>query len=58
MKSLRIYVDTSVIGGCLDDEFSLDSARRIHGFNSVNMRLGYAVLEIRSPKEVLSGEES
>lgn len=23
----RIYVDTSVIGGCLDDEFSKDSNR-------------------------------
>jgi len=34
MKHLRIYVDTSVIGGCLDDEFAeesralLDMARR------------------------------
>jgi predicted nucleic acid-binding protein len=25
MKRLRIYVDTSVVGGCLDDEFSLPS---------------------------------
>ena len=25
MKQLRIYVDTSVVGGCLDDEFSADS---------------------------------
>jgi predicted nucleic acid-binding protein len=27
---------------------------RIHGYNSVNLRLGYAILEIRSPQEVLS----
>lgn len=25
MKKLRIYIDTSVIGGCLDDEFSVES---------------------------------
>jgi hypothetical protein len=25
MKKLRVYIDTSVIGGCLDDEFSLES---------------------------------
>jgi predicted nucleic acid-binding protein len=25
MKKLRVYFDTSVIGGCLDDEFSVDS---------------------------------
>src|SRR5262249_39093836 len=26
---------------------------RIHGYNSVNLRLGYAILEIRSPQEVI-----
>lgn len=26
---------------------------RIRGYNSVNLRLGYALLEIRSPQEVL-----
>jgi len=25
MKVLRIYIDTSVVGGCLDDEFAADS---------------------------------
>jgi predicted nucleic acid-binding protein len=29
MKKLRIYVDTSVIGGCLDDEFSVYSNKLI-----------------------------
>jgi len=29
MKKLRIYVDTSVIGGCLDDEFSVESNKLI-----------------------------
>ena len=30
--------------------------RRIHGYNSVNLRLGYPMLEIRTPREVLSDE--
>lgn len=114
MLRLRIYVDTSVIGGCFDEEFKEDSTRlfeefvsgekveesvalanayikegavaekslsdarhiaiatvervdtlvswnfkhivniyRIHLLNSVNLKLGYPMLEIRSPKEVL-----
>lgn len=27
MNRLRVYVDTSVIGGCLDDEFADESQR-------------------------------
>ncbi len=27
MKRLRIYADTSVFGGCFDDEFSVESHR-------------------------------
>jgi hypothetical protein len=30
---------------------------RIRGYNSVNLRLGYPLLEIRTPQEVLSYEE-
>ncbi len=30
----RIYIDTSVIGGCLDDEFSADSNRLIEMANN------------------------
>jgi len=30
---------------------------RIHAFNSVNLKLGYPILEIRSPKEVIHEEE-
>ena len=30
--------------------------RRIHGYNSVNLRKGYPMLEIRTPREVLSDE--
>jgi len=30
--------------------------QRIHGYNSVNLRQGYQMLEIRTPREVLSDE--
>jgi len=30
--------------------------QRIHGYNSVNLRKGYPVMEIRTPREVLSDE--
>ena len=81
---LRIYIDTSVIGGCLDEEFAewslkylLDAQHiamatlarvdvmvswnfkhivnlnRIRLYNSVNLKLGYPMIDIRSPREVL-----
>ncbi len=30
--------------------------RRIHGYNSVNLRKGYPMIEIRTPQEVLLNE--
>ena len=30
--------------------------QRIHGYNSVNLRRGYPMIEIRTPREVLSSE--
>ena len=30
--------------------------QRIHGYNSVNLRQGYPMIEIRTPQEVLSDE--
>jgi hypothetical protein len=30
--------------------------QRIHGYNSVNLRKGYPMIEIRAPREVLSDE--
>ncbi len=30
--------------------------QRIHGYNSVNLREGYPMIEIRTPREVLSDE--
>ncbi len=31
--------------------------QKIHGYNSVNLRNGYPLLEIRSPREVVSYED-
>jgi hypothetical protein len=30
---------------------------RIHGFNAINLKLGYPMLEIRSPREIVYGKE-
>jgi len=30
--------------------------KRIHGYNSVNLRKGYPMIEIRTPREVLSDD--
>lgn len=30
--------------------------QRIHGYNSVNLRKGHQMIEIRTPREVLSDE--
>jgi len=61
----RIYIDTSVIGGCEDVERvdvlvswnfkHIVNINRIHLLNSVNLKLGYQILEIRSPREALYG---
>ncbi len=40
---IKVYVDTSVFGGCFDAEFK----------ESVNLKYGYPLLELRSPREVL-----
>jgi hypothetical protein len=76
MFKLRVYIDTSVVGGCLDEEFKearhiaiatvervdvlvswnfkhIVNINRIHLLNSANLKLGYPILDIRSPKEVL-----
>jgi predicted nucleic acid-binding protein len=31
--------------------------RRVHGYNSINLREGYPILEIRSPRELINDEE-
>ena len=30
MFKLRVYIDTSVVGGCLDEEFKEDSVQLFH----------------------------
>ena len=39
MKSLKVYLDTSVIGGCLDEEFSDDSNRLIQAVKDRKLML-------------------
>jgi predicted nucleic acid-binding protein len=31
--------------------------RRVHGYNSINLREGYSLLEIRSPRELINDDE-
>ena len=55
----RIYTDTSVLGGCEDDEFREPSSRMLEAFrayNAVNLKNGYLLLEIRTPQEVPGDE--
>lgn len=60
MRKLKIYIDTSVIGGYYDDEFSTDTKllfnEILKGYNSINMKNGYPSLEIRSPKDLINYE--
>jgi hypothetical protein len=59
MKILRVYIDTSVIGGCFDAEFVswsnglMQDFRQGH-FRAVNIELGYKPVQIYSPREVTS----
>jgi len=39
MKTLRIYLDTSVFGGCFDDEFAKESLRLIEEIKAGKFRL-------------------
>jgi hypothetical protein len=43
----RIYIDTSVIGGCLDDEFSAESNRLIEMANNHEIILLVSDLLVR-----------
>jgi predicted nucleic acid-binding protein len=47
MKRLRVYVDTSVIGGCLDDEFWEESQKLLD-----RARAGEVVLVVSEVTEV------
>ncbi len=56
MKLPRFYIDTSVIGGCLDDEFSTESLRLFEAAKrgKAIFVISDAVLEelVKAPKEV------
>ena len=39
MKRYRIYVDTSIFGGCFDDEFAIESNKLFEEIKSGNTLL-------------------
>jgi hypothetical protein len=50
----RIYPDTSIFGGCFDEEFEhIVHYDKIRMFNAVNLKEGYPPIDIRSPREVV-----
>lgn len=66
MRRIRVYVDTSIIGGPEDAEFAEASRRiferivnydRIHKYNSVNVANRYPLIEIHSPLEMANADE-
>ena len=52
----RVYADTSVIGGCLDEEFRAHSKRIMDSFVRGDLTLVLSLIEIRSPREVMGDE--
>mgnify|MGYP000352479087 CR=1 FL=1 len=61
-KKFRIYVDTSVIGGCLDDEFSNESNRLLKAAREKKIIFVVSDMVLRelltAPKEVRDVYES
>jgi hypothetical protein len=55
MKSQRIYIDTSVIGGCLDPEFAVWSRGLLRDFQEDNFKL---VVSTTVAAEVAAAYES
>ena len=47
MKTLRIYVDTSVVGGCFDDEFSVPSLALMDLIRGGSVRVVFSDLLLR-----------
>lgn len=56
---MRMFVDTSVIGGCFDEEFDVVSRLLLAEFKSGNAVAVISSMtpEIRSPREVLTDYE-
>ena len=65
MRRLRLYPDTSVFGGCFDDEFAevdimvswnfkhIVHFEKIRGYQGVNLVRGYHTIPIHTPREVI-----
>ena len=62
MRKLRVYADTSVFGGCLDEEFALDSRRFLKSVRNGRLILLMGEVIIReldaAPEQILQLVES
>lgn len=62
MRKLRVYADTSVFGGCLDEEFALDSRRFLESVRRGRLTLLMSDVTIReldaAPEQVIRLVES
>lgn len=54
MKKLRVYLDTSVIGGCFDKEFELESNRII---KNVNLGIFEGVISVITVNELIEAPD-
>ncbi len=55
MKKLRVYIDTSVIGGCFDDEFALWSNGLLQDFKKGHFE---PVISTLTAEEILNAPEN
>lgn len=62
MRKLRVYADTSVFGGCLDEEFAFDSRRFLESVRQGRLTLLMSDVTIReldaAPEQVIRWVES
>jgi len=49
----RFYIDTSVIGGVFDSEFEEHSTILMEKVKLGQIKLGFPILEIHSPKDIV-----
>ena len=54
MNKLKIYIDTSVIGGCFDDEFSYYS-NQLFAFNINNTYIYFLMANALVDGQILAG---
>jgi len=53
----RIYIDTSIVGGFFDEEFSADTQALFKRLENKEIIFIISSVEIRSPKELLKHDK-